>query len=45
MKINFAQKAIIAPFIDYLHDFYGPGGLYDMGATYRQLFDATVYYL
>jgi hypothetical protein len=45
MKINFAQKAVIAPFIDYLQDYYGPGGIYDMGATYRQLFDATVYYL
>ena len=45
MKINFAQKAVIAPFIDYLHDYYGPGGVFDMGATYRQLLDATVYYL
>lgn len=45
MKINYEQKTIVAPFIDYLHEFYGPGGLYDMGATYRQLFDATMHYL
>ena len=36
---------MIPAFIDYLEEFYGAGGIYDMGATRAQLYDATIYYL
>lgn len=28
-------------FVEYVHSFYGNGGLYDMGATYQQICQAT----
>jgi hypothetical protein len=28
-------------FVDYVHGFYGPGGVYPMGATVSQICDAT----
>lgn len=28
-------------FVDYVFDFYGTGGIYDMGATRDQILDAT----
>lgn len=46
---NTAQQAdirqLLAPFIDYCHEFYGDGGIYDMGASYDQLYQATGIYL
>lgn len=42
----FQQHMQMMPaFIDYLEEFYGAGGIYDMGATRDQLYDATIYYL
>lgn len=38
------QKQIVNAtinFVDYVHSFYGSGGLYDMGATMQQICDAT----
>ena len=32
-------------FINYVKKFYGPGGLYDMGATDDQIFEATQIYI
>jgi hypothetical protein len=32
-------------FINYVRSFYGPGGIYDMGATYDMIVDATIQYL
>ena len=32
-------------FINYVMSFYGPGGIYDMGATYDMIVDATIQYL
>lgn len=31
----------VIDFINYCHSFYGSGGIYDMGATYKQILDAT----
>ena len=36
---------LLTPFVDYCHDFYGSGGIYDMGATRSQLFEAAATYL
>jgi len=38
-------RQLLAPFIDYCYEFYGDGGIYDMGASYDQLFSATAIYL
>jgi hypothetical protein len=32
-------------FVNYVMSFYGPGGIYDMGATYDMIVDATIQYL
>ncbi len=32
-------------FINYVRSFYGPGGIYDMDATYGMIVDATIQYL
>ena len=32
-------------FLDYLHEFYGAGGIYDMGATHTHLCTATMMYI
>lgn len=32
-------------FINYVRSFYGPGGLYDMGATYEMIIVATARYI
>ena len=32
-------------FINYVLSFYGPGGIYDMGATHEMIVDATIQYL
>jgi hypothetical protein len=32
-------------FINYVRSFYGPGGMYDMDATYDMIVDATIQYL
>jgi hypothetical protein len=32
-------------FINYVRSFYGPGGIYDMGATDSMIIDATIKYL
>ena len=32
-------------FLHYVSDFYGPGGIYDMGATPLQIAEATIYRL
>ena len=32
-------------FIDYVTSYYGPGGIYDMGATPLQIAEATIYRL
>lgn len=34
-------RQTLAPFIDYCHSFYGAGGVYDMGATYTELWRAA----
>ena len=33
------------PFIQYVYNFYGPGGIFDMGATVEQIKDATIKYI
>ena len=35
----------LAEFLDYVHHWYGKGGLYDMGATHMQIWEATKRYL
>lgn len=32
-------------FINYVRSFYGPGGIYDMGATDEMIINATIQYL
>jgi len=32
-------------FVQYVRSFYGPGGIYDMGATDVMIIDATIAYL
>ena len=32
-------------FVQYVRSFYGPGGIYDMGATDAMIIDATIQYL
>ena len=32
-------------FINYVRSFYGPGGIYNMGATDAMIIDATIQYL
>jgi len=32
-------------FINYVRSFYGPGGIYDMGATDAMIINATIQYL
>ena len=32
-------------FINYVRSFYGPGGIYSMGATDEMIIDATIQYL
>jgi hypothetical protein len=40
-----ALTKFLTPFVDYCHSFYGTGGIYDMGATRTQLFEAAGTYL
>jgi hypothetical protein len=42
--VNISNRAL-AQFLDYVHDWYGEGGVYDMGATHSQIADATMRYL
>jgi hypothetical protein len=35
----------LTPFVNYCHSFYGKGGLYDMGASLSQLYEAAATYL
>jgi len=39
------STSALAQFLDYVHDWYGEGGVYDMGATHSQVADATMRYL
>ena len=32
-------------FVNYVRSFYGPGGIYDMGATDAMIIDAVIQYL
>lgn len=32
-------------FVNYVHSFYGPGGIYDMGATNKMIRTATRLYM
>jgi hypothetical protein len=32
-------------FVNYVKSFYGPGGIYDMGATNEMIIDATFKYI
>ena len=32
-------------FVNYVRSFYGPGGIYDMGATDEMIINATIRYL
>ena len=48
MRKNIIRKrkdTIIGEFIGYVYDFYGKGGIYDMGATVNQITTATIDYL
>jgi hypothetical protein len=35
----------LKPFVDYCFDFYGTGGIYDMGASHTLLYEAAATYL
>lgn len=35
----------LTPFVEYCHSFYGHGGIYDMGASMTQLYEAAATYL
>ena len=39
------KDTIIKEFVSYVYDFYGKGGIYDMGATISQITTATIDYL
>ena len=48
MRKNILRKrkdTIIIEFVNYVYDFYGKGGVYDMGATVSQITTATIDYL
>ena len=48
MRKNILRKrkdTIIKEFVNYVYDFYGKGGVYDMGATVSQITTATIDYL
>ena len=48
MRKNIIRKrkdTIIKEFVSYVYDFYGKGGIYDMGATISQITTATIDYL
>ena len=48
MRKNIIRKrkdTIIKEFVSYVYDFYGKGGIYDMGATVSQITTATIDYL
>ena len=48
MRKNIIRKrkdTIIKEFVSYVYDFYGKGGVYDMGATVSQITTATIDYL
>ena len=48
MRKNILRKRknnIIKEFFNYVYDFYGKGGVYDMGATVSQITTATIDYL
>ena len=45
MRKNILRKrkdTIIKEFVNYVYDFYGKGGVYDMGATVSQITTATI---
>jgi hypothetical protein len=44
---NSVEKIVsdVADFLVYVQDFYGPGGIYDMGATPTQIIEATKQYI
>ena len=48
MRKNILRKrkdTIIKEFVNYVYDFYGKDGIYDMGATVSQITTATIDYL
>lgn len=48
MRKNIIRKrkdTIIKEFVSYVYDFYGKGGIYDMGATVSQIQTATIHYI
>ena len=42
-SLKFAKR--INEFVDYVCDFYGKNGIYDMGATVSQIQTATIHYI
>ena len=42
-SLKFAKR--MNEFVDYVYDFYGKNGIYDMGATVSQITTATIDYL
>ena len=42
-SLKFAKR--INEFVDYVYDFYGKNGIYDMGATVSQIQTATIHYI
>ena len=42
-SLKFAKK--MNEFVDYVYDFYGKNGIYDMGATVSQIQTATIDYI
>ena len=36
---------LLKPFVEYCHSFYGEGGLYDMGASMTDLYEAAATYV
>ena len=48
MRKNIIRKrkdTIIKEFVSYVYDFYGKGGIYDMGATVSEIQTATIDYI
>ena len=35
----------LKPFVEYCHSFYGQGGIYDMGVSMTELYEAAATYL
>ena len=42
-SLKFAKR--MNEFVDYVYDFYGKNGIYDMGATVSQIQTATIHYI